>query len=100
VKKFGSQGQQKSFLIALRLAQYDYLKMHTNLKPVLLLDDIFDKLDNERVEKLIRLVTADYFGQVIVTDTDERRMNDLFQSLAIEKKLFRVDDSQISQINL
>jgi DNA replication and repair protein RecF len=74
--------------------------MHTNSKPVLLLDDIFDKLDNERVEKLIRLVTADYFGQVIVTDTDERRMNDLFQSLAIEKKLFRVDDSQISQINL
>ncbi|MFY7944758.1 MAG: DNA replication/repair protein RecF [Crocinitomicaceae bacterium] len=100
VKKFGSQGQQKSFLIALRLAQYDYLKMHTRLKPVLLLDDIFDKLDNERVEKLIRLVTADYFGQVIVSDTDERRMVELFQSLKIEKKLFRVEEAQITEINL
>jgi DNA replication and repair protein RecF len=100
VKKFGSQGQQKSFLIALRLAQYDYLKMHTKSKPVLLLDDIFDKLDNERVEKLIRLVTADYFGQVIVTDTDDRRMTELFNSLNIEKKLFQVDESQITEINL
>jgi DNA replication and repair protein RecF len=100
VKKFGSQGQQKSFLIALRLAQYDYLKIHTNSKPVLLLDDIFDKLDNERVEKLIRLVTADYFGQVIVTDTDDRRLTELFESLNIEKKLFRVDQSEITEINL
>ena len=100
VKKFGSQGQQKSFLIALRLAQYDYLKIHAKSKPVLLLDDIFDKLDNQRVEKLIRLVTADYFGQVIVTDTDDRRMIELFKSLDIEKKLFRVDDSQITEINL
>jgi DNA replication and repair protein RecF len=74
--------------------------MHTNLKPVLLLDDIFDKLDNERVEKLIRLVTADYFGQVIVSDTDERRMVELFQSLKIEKKLFRVEEAQITEINL
>jgi DNA replication and repair protein RecF len=100
VKKFGSQGQQKSFLIALRLAQYDYLKIHTKSNPVLLLDDIFDKLDNQRVEKLIRLVTAEYFGQVIVTDTDDRRMTELFESLHIEKKLFRVDESQITEINL
>ena len=100
VKKFGSQGQQKSFLIALRLAQYDYLKMHKNTKPILLLDDIFDKLDNYRVEKLIKLVTTDYFGQVIVTDTDERRMNELFVSLNIEKKLFHVEDSQITEIKL
>ncbi len=100
VKKFGSQGQQKSFIIALRLAQYDYLKMHKNTKPVLLLDDIFDKLDNLRVEKLIRLVTADYFGQVIVTDTDNRRMIELFESLNIERKLFQVDESQITEIKL
>lgn len=100
VKKFGSQGQQKSFLIALRLAQYDYLKMHKNTKPVLLLDDIFDKLDNQRVEKLIKLVTTDYFGQVIVTDTDDRRMTELFKSLNIEKKLFSVDDAEIKEIKL
>lgn len=100
VKKFGSQGQQKSFIIALRLAQYDYLKMHKKTKPVLLLDDIFDKLDNQRVEKLIRLVTADYFGQVIVTDTDNRRMIELFESLNIERKLFQVDETQITEIKL
>ena len=87
-------------MIALRLAQYDYLKMHTQSKPILLLDDIFDKLDNQRVEKLIRLVTADYFGQVIVTDTDDRRMTELFVSLNIEKKLFRVDESQLMEIKL
>jgi DNA replication and repair protein RecF len=64
------------------------------------LDDIFDKLDNERVEKLIRLVTADYFGQVIVTDTDDRRMTELFESLNIEKKLFQVEKSEITEIKL
>jgi DNA replication and repair protein RecF len=98
VKKFGSQGQQKSFVIALRLAQYDWMKQHKGLKPVLLLDDIFDKLDNERVQRLIDLVTADYFGQVIVTDSDPERMKQLFESLQTEKKLFQVKDQQLSLI--
>ena len=98
VKKFGSQGQQKSFIIALRLAQYDWLKQHKELKPILLLDDIFDKLDNQRVGKLIELVTADYFGQVLVTDTDPRRMLELFKSLPIEKKLFQLENGEIEVI--
>jgi DNA replication and repair protein RecF len=98
VKKFGSQGQQKSFVIALRLAQYDWMKQHKGLNPVLLLDDIFDKLDNERVQRLIDLVTADYFGQVIVTDSDPVRMKQLFDSLQTEKKLFQVKDQQLSLI--
>jgi DNA replication and repair protein RecF len=98
VKKFGSQGQQKSFVIALRLAQYDWMKQHKGLNPVLLLDDIFDKLDNERVQRLIDLVTADYFGQVIVTDSDPVRMKQLFESLQTEKKLFQVNDQQLSLI--
>lgn len=98
VKKFGSQGQQKSFLISLRIAQYDWLKQHKGLKPVLLLDDIFDKLDNSRVARLIELVTTDYFGQVLVTDTDPRRMKELFESLSIEKKLFELNNGEISTI--
>ncbi|MEY4659489.1 MAG: hypothetical protein RJB36_1255 [Bacteroidota bacterium] len=98
VKKFGSQGQQKSFVIALRLAQYDWMKQHKGLKPVLLLDDIFDKLDNERVQRLIDLVTADYFGQVIVTDSDPERMRQLFESLQTEKRLFQVKDQHLSLI--
>jgi DNA replication and repair protein RecF len=68
------------------------------LKPVLLLDDIFDKLDNSRVARLIELVTTDYFGQVIVTDTDPRRMKELFESLPIEKKLFELNNGEISTI--
>ena len=98
VKKFGSQGQQKSFVIALRLAQYDWMKQHKGLKPVLLLDDIFDKLDNERVQRLIDLVTADYFGQVIVTDSDPGRMKQLFDSIHTDKRLFQVNDQQLSLI--
>jgi DNA replication and repair protein RecF len=98
VKKFGSQGQQKSFVIALRLAQYDWMKQHKGLKPVLLLDDIFDKLDNERVQRLIDLVTADYFGQVIVTDSDPARMKQLFDSIHTEKRLFQVNEQQLSLI--
>jgi DNA replication and repair protein RecF len=96
VKKFGSQGQQKSFLIALRIAQYDWLKRHKGTNPVLLLDDIFDKLDNQRVAKLIELVTTDYFGQVLVTDTDPIRMKQLFEGLTIEKKLFEIENGEIT----
>jgi len=98
VKKFGSQGQQKSFLIALRIAQYDWLKRHKGTNPVLLLDDIFDKLDNQRVAKLIELVTTDYFGQVLVTDTDPERMRQLFNGLTIDKKLFEIKDGEINTL--
>jgi DNA replication and repair protein RecF len=98
VKKFGSQGQQKSFLISLRIAQYDWLKQHKGTNPVLLLDDIFDKLDNQRVERLIELVTTDYFGQVLVTDTDPVRMKSLFDGLSIEKKLFEIKNGEITTV--
>ena len=94
VKKFGSQGQQKSFIIALRLAQFDYLKQHKGQKPVLLLDDIFDKLDNERVARLIALVSADYFGQVLITDTDPIRMQELFEQLPGQTQLFQIHEQQ------
>jgi len=94
VKKFGSQGQQKSFIIALRLSQFDWLKQHKGQKPILLLDDIFDKLDNERVSRLIALVSADYFGQVLITDTDPERMQALFSQLPGETQLFQIKDQQ------
>jgi DNA replication and repair protein RecF len=95
VKKFGSQGQQKSFLIALRLAQFDWIKKQKGFAPILLLDDIFDKLDQVRVEKLIALVTTKYFGQVFLTDTDEDRMRSLLSKIPSEKKLFMVDKSEV-----
>jgi DNA replication and repair protein RecF len=98
IKKFGSQGQQKSFIIALRLAQYDWLKKRLHVQPVLLLDDIFDKLDQERVKKLLQLVSNNYFGQVLVTDTDESRLRAIFQSGDFDSKLFRVENGVIAEL--
>ena len=68
VKRFGSQGQQKTFLLALKLAQFEYVRMHLGTKPILLLDDVFDKLDMQRVSQLVLLVGSDRFGQVFITE--------------------------------
>ena len=87
VKKFGSQGQQKCYLIALKLAQFAWLKDHLHQTPVLLLDDIFDKLDNERVAQLMRMVSDQLFSQVLVTDTDEDRVTRIFSSIGVTPKL-------------
>ncbi len=95
VKKFGSQGQQKSYLIALRLAQYEWLKNHLEVLPVLLLDDIFDKLDHQRVERLIRLVADHFFGQVLITDTDRERVERIVQENGLAAKLFSVREGQV-----
>jgi DNA replication and repair protein RecF len=73
IKKFGSQGQQKSFLIALKLAQFEFLKKQSGVKPILLFDDIFDKLDENRVSKIIEMVNADTFGQLFISDTHPER---------------------------
>ena len=93
VKKFGSQGQQKSFIIALRLAQYEWLKNHLGVLPVLLLDDIFDKLDHSRVKKLMHLVANQFFGQVLVTDTDEERVRKIFEESNLSFTLFSVKEN-------
>lgn len=92
VKKFGSQGQQKSFLIALRLAQFDWLKDQLDVTPVLLLDDIFDKLDNQRVAYLMKLVSDNNFGQVFVTDTDKKRVESIFSSIETPFNEYGFDD--------
>ena len=76
IKKFGSQGQQKSFIIAMKFAQYDLIKQSKTFKPILLIDDIFDKLDNDRSQKLIELIAGANFGQVFLTDTDDERIRD------------------------
>jgi DNA replication and repair protein RecF len=98
VKKFGSQGQQKSFLIALRLAQFDWLKKHLNKKPVLMLDDIFDKLDHQRVEKLMSLVSDHVFGQVLVTDTESERIKAVFSKIDMEYQIFNIDSSTFQEV--
>ncbi|HNS42774.1 MAG TPA: DNA replication/repair protein RecF [Taishania sp.] len=95
VKKFGSQGQQKSFVIALRLAQYDWLKRNLQLKPILLLDDVFDKLDRNRVQRLMDLVSSDFFGQVLVTDTDEERIRQTFESNQLNGNVYKIEQGNV-----
>ena len=88
IKKFGSQGQQKSFLIALKLAQFDVLKKKSGEKPILLLDDIFDKLDESRVEKIIEMVNNDEFGQLFVSDTHSERTENIVKTTHQSYKIF------------
>jgi DNA replication and repair protein RecF len=95
LKKFGSQGQQKSFLIALKLAQYSYLQQKKGVKPLLLLDDIFDKLDERRITKLMQLVSEHEFGQVFITDASAARVNRIFEDIAVDVKMFKVTGGQI-----
>jgi DNA replication and repair protein RecF len=95
IKKVGSQGQQKSFLIALKMAQFDELTLTLGVKPVLLLDDVFDKLDNERVTQLMKLVSEHKFGQVLVTDTDEERVRAIFAKIDVPMRLFHVESGKV-----
>lgn len=100
VKKFGSQGQQKSFVIAVKLAQFEYTKNIKGFKPILLLDDIFDKLDDLRVEKIINLVSEDNFGQVFITDTQKERIKKVFNSTKKEHKIFFIESGKAKNIKL
>lgn len=98
VKRFGSQGQQKSFALALKLAQFQYILNHSGQKPILLLDDIFDKLDMLRVKRLIALVGSDRFGQVLLTDTQPGRVQAIFDELPnLEHKIFTVTTGTLTE---
>lgn len=90
VKKFGSQGQQKSFLISLKLAQYDIIYENKGFKPILLMDDIFDKLDDSRIHQLIKLVNSSHFGQLFITDAREERTKKFLSSESIHGNLYRI----------
>jgi DNA replication and repair protein RecF len=98
VKTLGSQGQQKSYLLALKLAEFDYIKSKAGFTPILLLDDIFDKFDADRVSQIIRLVGNHRFGQIFLTDTHRERLLEILNLLDTEYKLFHIGDSGISEI--
>ncbi|WP_086477361.1 MULTISPECIES: DNA replication/repair protein RecF [Arenibacter] len=90
IKKFGSQGQQKSFLIALKLAQFQFIKKQAGTTPLLLLDDIFDKLDETRVAHIIRLVDEDNFGQIFLSDTHSERTENAVKHTNQSYKIFKL----------
>lgn len=99
IKKEGSQGQQKTYLIALKLAQFEFMQNISKIKPILLLDDIFDKLDVSRVENFIKLVSDDSFGQIFITDTNKGRLNEILDKLHSGYKLFKVDSGLVEEIS-
>ncbi len=102
LKRVGSQGQQKTFLLAMKLGQALYLGERLGQKPILLLDDIFDKLDSERVERIVQLVNSERFGQIFITDTDRQHLSGILQHLdaqdyAAHVSIFHVDDGRITK---
>ena len=92
IKREGSQGQNKTYLIALKLAQYDFLRRSSNKVPILLLDDIFDRLDASRVEQIVRLVSGDTFGQTFITDVNRGHMDSILAAATGDYKLYTVSD--------
>ncbi len=97
IRKYGSQGQQKSFIISLKLAQYEMIYRLKGFKPILLLDDIFDKLDGRRVKNLISLVAQHKFGQIFITDSDKVRIDSLLDEITDERKLFAVKCGTVTE---
>ncbi|NOZ46487.1 MAG: DNA replication/repair protein RecF [Chlorobi bacterium] len=95
IRKIGSQGQQKTFLLALKLAQFDFLKELYGFKPILLFDDIFDKLDSNRVEKIVELVADNNFGQIFITDTGKERLKNILKHSKIDYQLFNIEDGNV-----
>lgn len=99
LKSFGSQGQQKSFVIAMKLAQFELLFQKKDIKPILLLDDIFDKLDTKRIEKLLQMIEQDQFGQIFITDARLERSEKLLDNLNSEIRIFKVLDGTLSTLS-
>lgn len=91
LKKFGSQGQQKSFVIALKLAQFELLKIEKEKTPILLLDDIFDKLDDRRINKLIELIDDGFLGQVFITDARPERSQKILENVKADVRFFEIN---------
>ena len=98
MKRIGSQGQCKTFLIALKLAQYGFLSQHGNTAPILLLDDLFDKLDAERVGRIMQLVSGDIFGQIFITDTNREYLDRIVKRTATDHRLFHVKQGEFSSL--
>lgn len=97
LRREGSQGQNKTFSLALKLAQFDFLKRTTSATtPILLLDDIFDKLDSQRVEQIVKLVSGDSYGQIFITDTNREHLDRILQASKMEYKIFSVEQGNIS----
>ncbi|MEG1650001.1 MAG: DNA replication and repair protein RecF, partial [Rikenellaceae bacterium] len=99
IKRFGSWGQQKSMLIALKLSEFDMIYARSGIKPILLLDDIFDKLDMSRVEALLSLVYSEKYGQIFINDSNKTRLLSILHNINKDYRLFSVDSGIVTLIN-
>ena len=97
IRREGSQGQNKTFVVSLKLAQFEFLKsIRADVRPILLLDDIFDKLDANRVEQIVRIVGGDGFGQIFLTDTNREHLDRILSGSSLDYKLFYVENGEIT----
>ena len=96
IKRVGSQGQNKTYLASLKLAQFNFLKQVHGFAPILLLDDLFDKLDAERVTKIVELVSGDAFGQIFITDTNREHLDRILRQTGGDFALFHVEDGRVT----
>lgn len=99
IKHIGSQGQLKTFLVSLKFAQFEFLRRLKNIPPLLLLDDVFDKLDSKRVRNILQLVHNESFGQIFITHTSQESMNAILNDLKAGHFLFRVAEGTVERIN-
>lgn len=97
LKRLGSQGQQKSFLVALKLANVEVIKKHKGFNPILLLDDIFDKLDDLRIGRLLKIVTGKNYGQLFITDAGPERTEALLKDIGVKSDIFEVKEGSIKK---
>ena len=97
IRKLGSQGQKKTYLVALKLSQFNFIKEMSGLTPILLLDDIFDKLDKQRVEQIIHLVADEHFGQIFITDTNREHLDQIIPEISANSKIFLVSDGTVKE---
>ncbi|WP_347841100.1 DNA replication/repair protein RecF [uncultured Draconibacterium sp.] len=95
IKKLGSQGQKKTYLVALKLAQFDFIKEISGQKPILLLDDIFDKLDQHRVEQIVTAVAGEQFGQIFITDTNREHLDTIIKKMDADYRIFNVESGKV-----
>jgi DNA replication and repair protein RecF len=97
IKRIGSQGQQKTYLVALKLAQFDFIKEINRSVPVFLFDDIFDKFDEKRVTQIIKLVAEEHFGQIFITHTDPLRMKEIIREIGVDYRFFYIESGKVSR---
>lgn len=98
IKKVGSQGQLKTYLVSLKLAKFDFVKERTGKTPIFLLDDIFDKFDAGRVKQIIQIISDPAYGQIFITDTHQTRLESMLENLKVNYKVFKIND-KIVEVN-